>query len=60
MVEVIEELNNLMCSAVRTDGCKAYNVTEEDGHTLKHLRLWHLTLKLLIFSVFIHIFTYLF
>ena len=43
MIEIIEELDNLMCSAVRTDGGEADYVTEEDAGTVEYLRFRHLT-----------------
>ena len=43
MVEVIEELDDLMGGAVRADRGEAHDIAEEDGGSLKHLRLWHLT-----------------
>ena len=43
MVEVIEELDDLMGSAVGADRGEAHDVAEEDGGSLKHLWLWHLT-----------------
>ena len=43
MVEVIEELDDLMGRAVRADRGEAHDIAEEDGGSLKHLGLWHLT-----------------
>ena len=45
MIEIIEKLNDLMRSAVRTNSGEADNVTEEDRDTLKHLGLGHLSLN---------------
>ena len=54
MVEVIEELDDLMGSAVGADRGEAHDVAEEDGGSLKHLWLWHLT-WIVVFKVLYYI-----
>ena len=43
MIKVIKELNDLMGGAVGADRGEAHDVAEEDGGSLKHLWLGHLT-----------------
>ena len=43
VVEVVEELDDLVCRAVGADGGEAHDVAEEDRGCLKHLGLRHLS-----------------
>ena len=43
VVEVVEELDDLVCRAVGADGGEAHDVTEEDRGCLEHLGLRHLS-----------------
>ena len=40
-VEVAEEVDDLVCSAVRCDVGEANNVAEKDGRVVEHLELYY-------------------